>query len=118
MSQRNVINIPESSAVAVTQKVTDDLNQVMKILTPLGTCPQPEKIIRLGTYKHGVNRPLKIIYQSEATLKDILKTNKLNVNRDHNVFPDLTKAQREHNKRIRNEFNERVDNGEENLTLK
>ncbi|KAJ3643906.1 hypothetical protein Zmor_026588 [Zophobas morio] len=113
-----LFNIPESSATDIAHKVAEDLSQVLNILSPLGTYPQPNKIIRLGVKKPDTNRPLKIIYDSEITANNILKSNKLNNNRDHHFKPDLTLMQRQYNNRIRKEFNNRVANGETDITLK
>ena len=50
---KNVLlfNVPESKALLIEDKVKDDLNQVMSILNPIGSFPQPKKIFRLGAYK-------------------------------------------------------------------
>ena len=107
-----LFNIPESSASAIAEKVTEDLNHVMKILAPLGTYPQPSKIIRMGQSKPNVNRPLKIVYDSESSVMEILKSNKLNPNRLHHFRPDLTKMQRDHINGVKKEFSDRIGNGE------
>ncbi|KAJ3639666.1 hypothetical protein Zmor_003010 [Zophobas morio] len=113
-----LFNIPESTAAELAGRVAEDLQKVMSILTPLGTFPQPNKMIRLGSKKPNVKRPLKIIYDSETAAREILRSNKSNPNREYHFRPDLTVLQRDYNNRVRKEYLDRTANGESDIVLK
>ena len=113
-----LFNIAESTASSIAQKIEDDLKQVASILAPLGSFPKPNKVIRLGNSKPNVVRPLKIIYDNEASVKDVLRSNKINPNRKYHFRPDLTKLQRDYNNKVRDEFHDRLSKGESDVALK
>ena len=117
---KNVLlfNIPESSAHSIDDKVRDDLNHVCSVLDPLGSFPQPKKIVRLGLPKPNVIRPLKIIYENSEEAKNILRSNKNNTNKQFHFHADLTKLQRESNSLIIKEFKEKISKGDNKITLR
>lgn len=111
-------NIPESTATNISQKVNDDLNHVMEILSSFGTFEQPKKVIRIGGARPNYVRPIKIIYKCEDDAKKVLRTNKENKNRNHHFKPDLTTIQRDYNKAILEEFKAKTSDPNHGLTLK
>ncbi|KAJ3643417.1 hypothetical protein Zmor_026129 [Zophobas morio] len=104
-------------ARSVEERVGDDLNQVMTILNPLGSFPQPKKVFRLGSSKPNVVRPLKIVYDNKDEAMSILTSNKSNTNRKFHFRADLTKLQRETNAAVIQEFNDRKSRGENEIVL-
>ncbi|KOB75078.1 putative tick transposon [Operophtera brumata] len=56
-------------------------------------CPKPLKIIRLGKYNADKPRPVKVIFQSPDTPKDLLK-NKLKMHEPVKLYSDQTQVQR------------------------
>ncbi|KAJ3665122.1 hypothetical protein Zmor_000635 [Zophobas morio] len=113
-----LFNISESISSNSEEKFQDDLLQVNSILAPLGSFPQPKKIIRVGMPKPNVVRPLKIVYENDDIAKDVLRSNKNNNNRNHHFRPDLTKIQRDYNNSIRKEFKDKVAQGNTNVMLR
>ena len=113
-----IYNIPESAASSIQQKIDDDINRVMDILSPLGSFPKPKKVIRIGSYKPDSIRPLKIVCNNEDVAKEILRSNKNNSNRNNHFRPDLTRVQRDFNKSVLNDFRDRLSKGESDLTVK
>jgi len=94
------------------------LKKVEDILLPLGTFPNPKKIIRVGLPRDNYDRPLKIVYENEKDANEVLRSNKNNNNRLHHFRPDLTNKQREHIKNVKIELKDRTSQGELNLTLR
>lgn len=96
----------------VTMEVLKHLNQILE------NCSEPIKIIRVGKYKQNVNRPVKVFFESEETVKFILR-NKTKVSNDAiKMFADQTPYQQIQYKNLKDELNQRTSNGEENLRIK
>ncbi|KAJ3655632.1 hypothetical protein Zmor_014753 [Zophobas morio] len=110
-------NVPESTASSVAQKIEDDLQQISTILSPLGSFPNPKKVVRIGSFRPNSARPLKIVCESEIDAKNILRSNKANSNRNNHFRPDLTRFQRDFNNNVRDEFKKRLSNGEADIDL-
>lgn len=90
--------------------------QIMQIIHP--GCPEIKKVFRLGKYEDKKTRPLKICFDSQDTVKTILR-NKLNVKLDGvRVFSDQTPYQQKYMANLKKELHQRQENGETNLTIK
>ncbi|KAJ3655653.1 hypothetical protein Zmor_014806 [Zophobas morio] len=113
-----LFNISESAATSYTQKINDDLQHVMTILSPLGSFSPPIKVIRIGTYRPNYSRLLRLTYESMEVARSILRSNKGNPNKRQHFKPDLTKAQREYNNAVYSEFKDRISKGEADIMIK
>ncbi|KAJ3647224.1 hypothetical protein Zmor_024754 [Zophobas morio] len=110
-----VFSIPESKASELVNKIHDDIPKVTSILVPLGSFPESKKVSRIGLAKPSAVRPLKIVFENKDIVKDILRSNKNNSNRNYHFRPDLTKRQRDFNNEVRKEFKDRVAKGETDI---
>ncbi|KAJ3666154.1 hypothetical protein Zmor_001608 [Zophobas morio] len=110
-----LFNICESTASELATKIQTDLDQVTSIL---GTFPPPKKVVRIGTPKPNITRPLKIRFDNKVIVKEVLRTNRNNDNRQFHFHPDLTNMQREINNTVRKEYKDRLARGESDITFK
>lgn len=76
------------------------------------------KTSRLGKYKAGINRPLKVYFNSPNFAKDILRNKEKITNKTIKVISDQTPAQQLHMKELRQELQRRHENGEADLIIK
>ena len=86
-------------------------------MDPLGSFPQPRKILRLGSPKPNATRPLNLIFENNEEAQSVLRSNKVNRNKLRQFRPDQTKLQRESNAAVFKEFNDRKSKGEDNIAL-
>ena len=112
-----IFNVPESTERMAEDRVKSDLNHISSILDPLGSFPQPRKILRLGSPKPNATRPLNLIFENNEEAQSVLRSNKVNPNKLRQFRPDLTKLQRESNTAVFKEFNDRKSKGEDNIAL-
>ena len=115
--ENNIIlfNVPESTCPTRADTYSDDLQNVRLKLNNIKPNITVIKTIRLGI-KSDNPRPVKVILECSADAKYVLKNrNKLPHNRTKS---DDTPLQQAYLKKIRDELNERIKNGEVDLTLK
>jgi hypothetical protein len=118
---RNVImyDIPESNAEEAGQRIQYDKEEAAKIIKSITDVPTDKiKVFRLGRVQPGQvkSRPLKVILQRREHALQILKSKK-KLNKP-NIKGDLTKAERDHLKCLRDELKGRQDRGEGDITIK
>lgn len=119
--ENNIIiaGIAEAPAGKFEERQECDTLAVLNALKSITTdAPQPIKFLRLGKFKVGSNRPIKVCFSSPDISKNILRNRKNSKNNDFKVFADLTQAQQAHLKELKEKLSSRQKNGEENLTIK
>lgn len=118
---KNVIitGLPEYENKNVTERKEIELKQVMTILHNIDeNMPKPEKLIRLGKFKQGNHRPIKVFCPSRDMAVLILRNKNLIKTDAVKIFADRTLKQQTHLKLLKEELKVRSDNGEANLTIK
>lgn len=112
-----IVGIPEPDMT--TDRHAFNKNEVIKILKMTNNeCPEPLRILRLGKFKPGHSRPIKVCFATEETAKNILR-NKSFVNRNNiKIFSDQTPKQKQHIQNLKEELEKRSANGERNLIIK
>lgn len=100
---------------------TSDTDTVTRIFDKLGTDIKPIKINRLGK-PNNKSRPLKIELQTASDVFKILGLSRLlksdQIFNDIKITSDKSPYQREFLRDLRNQLNERVSKGEQNLRIK
>lgn len=81
-------------------------------------CPEPTKNMRVGKYKPGAHRAIKVCFASEETAITILRSKNKLKSSHVKIYPDHTPYQQTYFKKLKNELNQRITDGEENLTIK
>lgn len=126
-----LFNVPESSGTTSKERIDHDKSIVVDIVADI--IPQPAcKVIRLGKVPAVIDddpsnpepakmRPVKVIFSGGKSSVDkvFMNYNKLKlVGTDIKVKRDLTAMQREHNKNVFKELNDRKEAGELDLSIK
>lgn len=94
----------------------NEVSKVVRLITKDGS--EPTKVIRLGKYEANKHRPIKAFFHNPDVVKAILR-NKRNTPLDNiKIYSDDTPYQQAHKKRLKEEIQKRVKNGESNLGLK
>lgn len=114
-----IIGIPESTSNVTSERLEYDKREASNITKAIEeSCPEPDRTIRLGKYKAGVSRPLKVCFQAETTAKNILK-NKNAVNLDNiKIYSDQTVRQRKYLEHLKEELKARIAKGESDLLIR
>lgn len=117
---KNIIltSIPEPTS-EVFDKANYDKHEVIKISKLIfSNCPEPTHVLRLGKPQPNKIRPIKACFASEDTVKYILR-NKSKFNTDDiNIYSDQTPYQRDVFKKLKEELECRISNGERGLYIK
>lgn len=116
-----IYNVAESSADNVSQRIEDDKAVINNILSETSISFEINKVVRIGKKQFNNNenkiRPVKVIFSSASTAKEILKNkNKLHTTK-YRLANDFTPNQLKYMHNLRNELAQRVGNGE-NLTIR
>lgn len=120
---KNVVlyNVAESTSTNTDERIKHDDKQVERLLSQIcDNAPKPIRLYRLGkrtSENTNYNRPIKAVFSSKEEAVSILK-NKKNIKSDVRLSSDNTKIQREHFLKIKNEFQSRVDQGENNIGIR
>lgn len=113
-----LVGLPESSLSNREERMSKDENDVLRIITSLSTeIPKPIKVFRIGKYKLGKNRSLKVCFDGIGPAKQLLR-NKDKLPDDIKIYSDQTPAQQHYLKVLKDELKRRENNGETNLTIK
>lgn len=114
-----IVGIPESQNDTATSRQEYDRAEILRLIEPLhNDCPQPTKISRLGKYKAGKTRAVKVYFSSEGTAKNILR-NRNKIDKEHiKIFSDQTPYQRKYLQNLKEELQKRTSNGENGLNIK
>jgi hypothetical protein len=119
-----VYGITESAHLTTSQRILDDRTAIGRILEPLDyVIPMASRVIRLGKFREGSSRPIKIIFNSKDeadSLIDIYSNSK----RNGSTFPDgfrivkdKTILQRQLLRSCHTELELRNKNGEQGLRI-
>lgn len=123
INQRNIrskniviVGIPEPDTALDRQ--TYNNKEAEKITNAIyKECPKPIKVFRLGKYRNDRSRPLKVCFETEEPVKNILQ-NKNSTKLDHiKIYSDQTPQQRKHFQNLKEELKHRITNGESNLII-
>ncbi|KAK5640701.1 hypothetical protein RI129_009248 [Pyrocoelia pectoralis] len=99
-----------------------DLIDVQDVIKKISTVPTEHiKLFRLGQSKSpNKPRPIKIIFKNSDDAISVLRNNKKlkEINSTIFVRSDLTKMQLEHLSNLRTELQERISNGEKDITIR
>lgn len=118
---KNVIitDIPEPVSLNKEERKSIDKSEVLRVTRAIDTtCPEPVYIFRLGKYMPGKNRPIKVCYQTQETVKSLLRNrNNLKLG-TIKLFSDQTPQQQIYIKALKEELKQRVDAGENDLMIK
>lgn len=115
-----VFNLPEPKSTNSQERVLEDRTQIIKILN-LANYSNDFKIIRLGGFRDGYHRPIKVILDSENGVHNIIKVARSlkNMQGFENVTLsfDRTPVQVDYYRQLRSEMNDRISKGETNLRI-
>ncbi|KAJ3660332.1 hypothetical protein Zmor_004784 [Zophobas morio] len=113
-----LFNLPESNAVNSDMRKDDDKSRCQKIMIPESKSESVKimNCVRLGRLNDDKIRPIKIIFGNSHQALEILKSYK----RKENLYlnRDLTPRQQNHSFLIRSEFRNRIEHGENDISLK
>lgn len=113
-----VVGISEITEKNLKLRQEYDLLEIMKILKNIyEDCPCPVKTMRLGKYTYGIDRPIRVSFESTDTIKLILR-NKFKLTGEVRVYADQTPSQRSYLKSVKDELLRRERDGESDLIIK
>lgn len=121
LRKNNIIlaGIPEPQSNDYKERRKQDKEEVFKVITSLSKdCPEPTKVTRIGKYKADHNRAIKVHFALEQTAKMILQNRKKLKESTIKIFPDQTPFQQARFKKVKDELNRRITNGEDNIQIK
>ena len=128
--QHNIIlwNFPESNHTTKTEARADDMKRAQEMIQNIVELDEDEltEPLRLGGKRHEDGRPrcLRFRVTNIETKKEILRYARNLNNKDTPqaeriyINPDMTPAEREHHRRLREEIKERTKNGEKDLIIR
>lgn len=112
-----VYNIPEQSGGNDLNKADSDKEVTKEIIATVSEVSKIKKVIRVG--KTGEKpRPLKVILDNPQTALLVLRNKSKISHPSAKISADLTLNQRNHLKKLRNQLEKRISDGEANLTIK
>lgn len=109
---------------SLEEQKANDKHTVTAILNAIAPDLSMQNIrpIRLGAFNESKIRPIKVILDNDATVRSILKNSKrLKSNSTYkqiNIAPDRTKKQIEYFKKVKQELDNRISNGDANIRIK
>lgn len=113
-----IVGIPEKNEADSTLRKQNDQELVMNaIKTVYKSCPDPINVMRIGKYKYGRSRPIKVSFESPNTVKFIFQ-NKASISNDLRIYADKTTAQQNYLKYLNEELLRREKDGELDLMIK
>lgn len=121
MRKKNILiaGIPEPQSTDAKERATLDKNKIIEIIkTSLNDCPEPKRNVRIGRYKPGTNRPIKVTFDSEEIVKQIQRHKGTIKDSEIKIFADQTPFQQNQLKHLKEELKHRTEQGEENLRIK
>lgn len=121
LRRKNLIltGIPEPQSTDFKERQKQDKDEILKIINSISKkCPEPIKIIRIGKYKPTENRAIKACFESEESVKVILRSRNKLKDDAVSIFSDQTPFQQARFKNLKEELKRRTTNGEGNLRIK
>lgn len=114
-----VCGVIEATSENAIERLEYDRKEIIKLTKMASSnCPEPENIHRLGKYQHDKIRPIKAIFKSEDTVKVILRNRNNMAAAKVKIYSDQTPHQRETLKILKQELENRISNGETNISIK
>lgn len=121
LRNKNIIvaGIPEPNLQDILERRNFDMNEVSKITQSISKdYPKPVKTIRLGKYASENCRPIKVFFAHEETAKYVLQNKEALESETIKIYSDRTPQQQIYLKTLKEELQQRIRNGETNLTIK
>lgn len=121
---RNVIvfNLAESTKSNMLERKADDLARVKLMLRILEREPVVSNVLRIGKFDVAKSRPVKIVFQTESEVHDVIKNaGKLRNSSDFeriSISFDRTPKQLLRYKALRSELQDRLSKGERGLKIR
>lgn len=113
-----LVGLPEQITSTPEDRLSKDEADVFKIISLVCTgIPKPSKVFRIGKFKPGKNRSIKVCFETIEPAKNLLR-NRNKLQDGLKIFSDQTPTQQNFMKSLREELKRRQDNGETNLTIK
>lgn len=116
-----IYNVEESASDNKDIRIAHDISQASEVIKKVSKADTSSlKVYRLGKPAEGKKRPIKVILNNSNDAKDVLKNKSLlkQNNNDIRIASDQTLLQRKYLDDLRKTLNERLQNGENNLTIK
>lgn len=121
LRKKNIIltGITEPQSPDYRERQKQDKDEVLRITKAITKdCPEPIKVVRIGKYEPNTKRAVKVCFESEQTVKVILR-NRIKLKDDAiAIFPDQTPLQQARFKNLKEQLKHRTENGETNLRIK
>lgn len=118
--ENNVIfrGISEQTAISTNERVANDEAAVLNLISLASKgIPKPTKIIRIGKYKPGKTRSIKVCFNNPEPANILLRS-KAKLPDSIRIFSDQTPAQQKHFFAIKDELTKRKNAGEDDITIK
>lgn len=123
--QKNVMiyDLPESDATSTPLQQQDDKQKVLQISIAISE-PLAQDVVRvqrMGTRRNNASRPVKVTFSNTQSAINLLRSKKRLANTHFSKIPisaDQSPVQRKFLKDLRVELQQRIDNGEEDITIK
>lgn len=113
-----LLGIPEQTSYSVEQRVLKDESEVLYIISQISKdIPKPVKIFRIGKFIPGKMRGLKVCFDKPEPAMQLLRS-KDKIASNIKIYSDQTPAQRDYFLKTKNELNNRISNGEKDITIK
>lgn len=114
-----IVGVPERHISNSEERREIERNEAARIINTIyPDCPRAAKVQRVGKYDGKKIRPLKLSFSSQEIAKTILR-NKSNMTLDGvRIYSDQTPQQQKFMKNLRDELQQRKDNGEKDLIIK
>ncbi|KAJ8712119.1 hypothetical protein PYW07_017322 [Mythimna separata] len=113
-----IVGIPEQTSIDTQERILRDESDVLNITSKVSaTIPKPNKIFRIGKYKAGSTRRIKVCYDAPESPMLLLR-NKEKIPENIKIYSDQTPAQHKYFLAIKEELRQRAESGESDLTIK
>lgn len=114
-----IVGVPEKHISNIEERRETERNEAANILSTIyPDCPKAAKVLRVGKYDGKKVRPLKLSFTSQEIAKTIMR-NKSNLKVEGvRIYSDQTPQQQNFIKKLRDELQQRKDNGERDLIIK
>lgn len=114
-----IVGISEENTSDTSKMQEHDKHRITNILQTIDPdCPMPLKHFRLGKQNLGKTRPIKVCFDSDKTVKYLLRNRTKLKTKNVRIYSDQTLLQKQFLMDLRKELNSRTENGEPNLIIK
>ncbi|CAH2208031.1 jg196, partial [Pararge aegeria aegeria] len=106
-----IVGIPEPQSTDFKERRELDKNEVLKIIKLVSKdITEPAKVVRVGKYKPNEKRAMKVSFDSEESVKILLRSRNMLKNDLITIFSDQTPFQQARFKRLKDEMKRRNAN--------